>query len=585
MNMISHFNKDKTFQKNYIASTKNSITNTQNTAIYKTLKNQFTNPNEYLNDNLEGFIVFGKKSDKPTFEQIYDDDKREGSQNRIIKKQSTIISISNLGMRKKEKSITSFACSTSPEKNNDNRTRIMTSRSNYEYVNDEEINQYFQKLEKNKIVNSNMSNLNNLNNLNNTNIMHTNPSNKTNTNTNNNILHTNHTNNTNTNTNNQFNLIDSFQNELIYKHNKKTELQDTFFSQEKSIKHMEDTTNNFNKTYSRLSKLTKRPVSDLIMNISGENFRIKKEINNLLDFKLNPQYKKYGRNNWVMSLRRPKNFSGERELNVNIGSEKNPVWIKTKERVTSIEPVDIIRNPDHTCNNLIGNNIGGLGSNESNNLNSISTTSNINIPNTLDSDNSRLANINNLNNASGNLNNLLSTNTNNTNNITNKNIINNMNSFRSTRKTFIINTNPNNTNSNSAFTKNNIISAKSNTKSTTKNNNNNNNSDNFNNLNTISSFYSNNTTSRPYSSVYNLKPGNFMDKKLKKLNLQSNYLPTNEVNQLTIQGTDLIQVEKRNALNIPGKKVMFHPTDEMFYNETIYNSKFERTFKKKLKFK
>lgn len=68
----------------------------------------------------------------------------------------------------------------------------------------------------------------------------------------------------------------------------------------------------------------KRSRRDLLMN-SGDSYLFKKEIINIIDSKVPPEVKK-GNFNWIISLRKPKDFVGQRSSIINIGNENQPLW-------------------------------------------------------------------------------------------------------------------------------------------------------------------------------------------------------------------------------------------------------------------
>lgn len=70
--------------------------------------------------------------------------------------------------------------------------------------------------------------------------------------------------------------------------------------------------------------------------------RIKKEYNDHLDNKI-PLNGRYGNNGWLVSLRRPENFSGSRTSYVNLGSNMNPQWANIRENIP--KKIETIRKP------------------------------------------------------------------------------------------------------------------------------------------------------------------------------------------------------------------------------------------------
>ena len=76
---------------------------------------------------------------------------------------------------------------------------------------------------------------------------------------------------------------------------------------------------------------------------SGDSYLLKHEVINLVDSKT-PFEEKIGNFNWIMSLRKPKNFKGSRDAFVNLGNDTNPHWQIVKEN----KPLDYERkgNPE-----------------------------------------------------------------------------------------------------------------------------------------------------------------------------------------------------------------------------------------------
>ena len=100
-------------------------------------------------------------------------------------------------------------------------------------------------------------------------------------------------------------------------------------SQEKTIDLFEKNERIQKKLEEHLCNKTKRLTNNLLLN-SGERYLFKHELNNIIDSKV-PYEEKMGNLNWIMSLRKPKNFKGSREVYVNLGSNINPHWQMVKE--------------------------------------------------------------------------------------------------------------------------------------------------------------------------------------------------------------------------------------------------------------
>ena len=91
---------------------------------------------------------------------------------------------------------------------------------------------------------------------------------------------------------------------------------------------------NSEKKSSNLSKFISKKVNkkekDLLMN-RIDVYKLKKEIYNDIE-NSKPINERYGQYKWVMSLRRPEHFKGERESYINIGNDNNPFWALVKEK-------------------------------------------------------------------------------------------------------------------------------------------------------------------------------------------------------------------------------------------------------------
>lgn len=106
--------------------------------------------------------------------------------------------------------------------------------------------------------------------------------------------------------------------------------------QENALKNSEKLLGNEKNMLERiLSKRSKKKPHELLMNCIN-TFRQKKEIKEKYEETL-PLDEKYGKNSWVVSLRRPKNFKGVRDSLINVGSDKIPNWQKVIESVKERE--------------------------------------------------------------------------------------------------------------------------------------------------------------------------------------------------------------------------------------------------------
>jgi hypothetical protein len=94
-----------------------------------------------------------------------------------------------------------------------------------------------------------------------------------------------------------------------------------------------------------ISRCTNKKNEEILMN-QTDSFRLKKEINNIIDSKKSIE-EKYGSNYWMLNLRRSKNTKGPREAWVNVGSNKTPHWTLLKEKSTE-DATEKIRKPEGT---------------------------------------------------------------------------------------------------------------------------------------------------------------------------------------------------------------------------------------------
>lgn len=80
-----------------------------------------------------------------------------------------------------------------------------------------------------------------------------------------------------------------------------------------------------------LSSRSKKPAGQLLMTKS-EMYRQEKELREKTETS-RPLDERYGNHTWYMSLRRPRDFTGTRFVNVNIGTQEHPIWRVVKEFV------------------------------------------------------------------------------------------------------------------------------------------------------------------------------------------------------------------------------------------------------------
>lgn len=253
-----------------------------------------------------------------------------------------------------------------------NNQQIAQKSSYIEYVDEKRINSIFEKLRQNikenrqkeietentlktstlsnnnivetlqyhpsKTIDSNNNNMNNLNN----NLL-TSPSPQSNNNlqhlNTNTDISLNNNNNISTKFNNlitQNNIIDSRQGAMP------KELKNKLEFQEKTLKLYNINENKKRRIEDYITKKINSERNKLLIN-SGETHLIKKEIINLVDSKI-PIEEKNGIFNWIISLRRPNNFIGERIAYVNYGDKFSPVWKIHKD--VAPQKVEKIINPN-----------------------------------------------------------------------------------------------------------------------------------------------------------------------------------------------------------------------------------------------
>ena len=120
------------------------------------------------------------------------------------------------------------------------------------------------------------------------------------------------------------NFIDNFDPKVRQYMNK------ILLSQEKILQLEKNNSNRNDKIIYNISKKIKRTKENLLMN-TYESFRPKQEIIRQLHENLNPPFHRYGSNDWVMSLRLPKNFKGVRISYVNNGCNSKEAWHLMRE--------------------------------------------------------------------------------------------------------------------------------------------------------------------------------------------------------------------------------------------------------------
>ena len=112
--------------------------------------------------------------------------------------------------------------------------------------------------------------------------------------------------------------------------------------QEKTLMLLEENRKKRIKIENYLKIKTNKSSEELTLN-SGNSHLMKKELISLIDAKI-PTEEKNGIYNWIISLRRPKNFVGDRYAYINYGSNNNPFWNCYKDSSPSKKEKIIVPN-------------------------------------------------------------------------------------------------------------------------------------------------------------------------------------------------------------------------------------------------
>lgn len=119
-----------------------------------------------------------------------------------------------------------------------------------------------------------------------------------------------------------------------------SEVKHKLFQQEHCLDKKSKNDEEFKKILKKISEKTKKPENFLLANNSS-NFRLKNELLNLMENKIQSSEIFANDNCWTISLRKPKDFKGSRHALVNIGSPSHPIWYNMKE--TNPKFIEIIR--------------------------------------------------------------------------------------------------------------------------------------------------------------------------------------------------------------------------------------------------
>jgi len=122
------------------------------------------------------------------------------------------------------------------------------------------------------------------------------------------------------------------------------ELKTNLFNQEKCLERADKFAKNSAAFSKFLSIKTKKNQDDILMN-KTDTFRLKKELTNLIESQ-KPPSEKFGKNIWLLSLRRPDNLKENRFTYINVGNERNPTWAPIKESYLTSISNETIRIPN-----------------------------------------------------------------------------------------------------------------------------------------------------------------------------------------------------------------------------------------------
>jgi hypothetical protein len=111
----------------------------------------------------------------------------------------------------------------------------------------------------------------------------------------------------------------------------KFEMNKILISQERILKLQETHEKKQKKMIEFIQNKLNRKEDEMLIN-TIYSFRSKIELNETIE-KLKPLEAKFGNNSWVMGLRRPDDFNGERYTYINLRDAKNPYWQLVKEKV------------------------------------------------------------------------------------------------------------------------------------------------------------------------------------------------------------------------------------------------------------
>jgi len=104
------------------------------------------------------------------------------------------------------------------------------------------------------------------------------------------------------------------------------EIKNSILSQEKKIIKFSSQERKTEEIAKKICKYAKKRTEDLLL-YKSDSYRMKNELNNFIEENKEQNITaKLTSNNWISSLRRPKDFIGERRVIVNLGTDNRPNW-------------------------------------------------------------------------------------------------------------------------------------------------------------------------------------------------------------------------------------------------------------------
>jgi hypothetical protein len=147
----------------------------------------------------------------------------------------------------------------------------------------------------------------------------------------------------------------------------KRDVSHDLIAQEKALQLREKTEKQYSLIIDKIRNKTKKTQDAILMNSIYE-YRTKRELQDIIqkDDNYTPN------NSWMISLRRPENFEGERYSYINMRDDVNPYWQMVKEKNTKeiefIKVPRLVKSVDITRNEYLCKSITGLGLNYENSV-------------------------------------------------------------------------------------------------------------------------------------------------------------------------------------------------------------------------